>query len=48
MNNKDIELIKNKAQSVELVSPVLIEISSFNNIVRASKIGSFSIRGVYP
>lgn len=48
MTNKDIELIKNKAQSVELVSPVLIEISSFNNIVRASKTGSFSIRGVYP
>lgn len=48
MKIKDVDLIRNKAQSVKEISPVLADLSSFKNVVRNNKSGSFGIRGVYP
>ncbi|MBD8389289.1 ABC transporter permease [Dysgonomonas sp. BGC7] len=48
MNNRDLTLIKQKAQSVELISPVLFGDSGDKNVVRGPKSGSYGTRGVYP
>jgi len=48
MNNRDITLIREKAQSVEHISPVLFGWSSDKNAVRGQKSGSYQTRGVYP
>ena len=48
MNNKDLERIKERAMAVEYISPVLFGAGSSKNVVRGSKSGSFSTRGIYP
>ncbi|MDR1882925.1 MAG: ABC transporter permease [Prevotella sp.] len=48
MNNRDLTLIKQKAGSVELVSPTLFGNSGEKNVVNGQKSGSYSTRGVYP
>lgn len=48
MNNRDLELIKEKAQSVEYISPVLFGGGSDKNVVRGQKSGSYGVRGIYP
>lgn len=48
MNRKDVTLIRQKAQSVEYISPVLFGNSGDKNVVRGPKSGSYGTRGVYP
>lgn len=48
MNRKDITLIRQKAQSVEYISPVLFGNSGDKNVVRGQKSGSYGTRGIYP
>ena len=48
MNRKDVTLIRQKAQSVEYISPVLFGSSGDKNVVRGPKSGSYGTRGVYP
>ncbi|MDH6308563.1 putative ABC transport system permease protein [Dysgonomonas sp. PFB1-18] len=48
MNNKDLLLIREKAQSVEHISPMLFLWRSDKNIVRGEKTGTYGIKGVYP
>lgn len=48
LNNRDIKLIKEKAFSVEYVSPILFGGGLDKNVVRGQKAGSYGMRGVYP
>ncbi len=48
MNNRDIALIRKKAQSVEYISPMLFGGGGERNIVNGKKSGSYGTRGVYP
>lgn len=48
MNNRDIELIKQKAKSLEYISPMLFGSSSSKNIVMGRKSSSAQVVGVYP
>ncbi len=48
MRNKDLTIIRQKAQSVELISPVLFGNSGDKNVVNGQKSGSYGTRGVYP
>ncbi|NDV79013.1 ABC transporter permease [Dysgonomonas sp. 511] len=48
MNNRDLTLIREKARSVELISPVLFGNSGDKNVVHGPKSGSYGTRGVYP
>lgn len=48
MNIKDIRLIRQKAQSVEYISPVLFIGGGEKNAVRGHKSGTYDVRGVYP
>lgn len=48
LKNKDVDLIKQNAVSVNEISPVLIDLPEGINVVRNDKSGSFSTRGVYP
>lgn len=48
MNNHDMMLIREKAQSVDLISPLIWGKSSEKNVVRGEKTGTFQIMGCYP
>lgn len=48
MNNKDIALIRERATTVEYVSPMLFGGSSDKNVVLGQKSGSYGTRGIYP
>lgn len=48
MNNRDVKLIRERAESVEHISPVLFGNSSDKNVVRGVKSGGYSVVGVYP
>lgn len=48
MNNRDIVLIRQKAKSVEYISPMLFGGGGDRNVVRGRKSGSYGLRGVYP
>lgn len=48
MNNHDIVLIREKAQSVELISPLIWGKNSEKNVVKGVKTGTFEIMGCYP
>lgn len=48
MNNRDIKLISEKAQSVEYISPMLFGNGGDRNVVKGQKSGSYGTRGVYP
>lgn len=48
MNNRDLVLIREKANSVDLISPVLFGGGGDKNAVRGQKSGSYGTRGVYP
>lgn len=48
MNLRDIQLIRQKAQSVEYISPVLFIGGGEKNAVRGQKSGTYDVRGVYP
>ncbi|MDU1890654.1 MAG: ABC transporter permease [Dysgonomonas sp.] len=48
MNLNDIKLIRQKAQSVEYISPVLFIGGGDKNVVRGQKTGTYDVRGVYP
>lgn len=48
MNNRDIQLIQEKAKTVEFISPMLFGWSGEKNVVRGQKSGSFGTRGIYP
>lgn len=48
MNVRDVKLIRQKAQSVEYMSPVLFIGGGDRNVVRGQKSGSYGVRGIYP
>lgn len=48
MNNRDLVLIKEKANSLQYISPMLFGVSSANNIVYGRKTTPGEIMGVYP
>lgn len=48
MDLKDIERIKQKAQSVQYISPVLFIGGGDKNVVRGQKTGTYDVRGIYP
>lgn len=48
IQNKDIELIRNKAKTVEYISPVNFYGGNDKNVVYGLKSGSYGLRGVYP
>lgn len=48
INNRDLELIRQKARSVEYISPTLFGNQSDKNVVRGQKSGSYTIKGIYP
>lgn len=48
MNNRDLKLIKERAVTVEHISPNLFGGSGDKNVVNGQKSGSFGTRGVYP
>ncbi|MDR0907583.1 MAG: ABC transporter permease [Rikenellaceae bacterium] len=47
-NNRDVDLIHQRAQSVDLVSPMLYGRGGDKNVVRGLKSGTYTFRGVYP
>lgn len=47
MNNRDITLIKDKARTVDYISPTLWGAGGDKNVVRGQKTGSYGVRGVY-
>jgi putative ABC transport system permease protein len=47
-NNRDIVLVRQRAESVNLISPMLFGWASDKNVVRGVKSGSYGFRGVYP
>lgn len=48
MTNSDIPIIKEKAQGLQFISPVLFRSSNDKNVVRGEKNGSYLVRGCYP
>ena len=48
MTTRDLPLIREKAQSVEFISPTLFGSRSDNNAVRGMKTGTYSSQGVMP
>lgn len=48
MNVRDVELIRQKAKSVEYISPMLFISSGTKNAVRGQKSGTYDVRGIYP
>lgn len=48
MNNRDIELIRERAQSVDAIAPTLFGNQTDKNVVRGQKSGSYTVKGVYP
>lgn len=48
MNNRDIELIRERARSVDAIAPTLFGNSSDKNVVRGQKSGSYTVKGVFP
>jgi len=48
MNNRDLTIIREKATSVDLISPTLNGMWADNNTVRGRKTGSFSNQGIMP
>lgn len=48
MDVQDIRLLRQKAQSVEYISPVLFIGGGEKNAVRGQKSGTYDVRGVYP
>lgn len=47
MNNRDIILIKEKANALDLISPMLFGGGSSKNVVKDNKSGTYGTRGVY-
>jgi putative ABC transport system permease protein len=47
-DNSDVALVRQRAQSVELISPILFGGGGDKNVVRGIKSGSYSFQGVYP
>ena len=47
-NSSDLKLIRDRAQSVKLISPMLWGRGSDKNVVRGVKSGTYSFRGCYP
>ncbi len=47
-DNRDLELIRQKARSVDQIAPVLMQWSGDKNTVRGLKSGSYTGMGVYP
>lgn len=48
MDLKDVHLIRQKAKSVEYLSPVLFISGGEKNAVRGHKSGTYDVRGIYP
>lgn len=48
MNNRDLVLIRERARTVEYISPMLFGGSSDKNVVIGQKSGSYGTRGIYP
>ncbi len=47
-NSEDLKLIRDRAQSVKLISPMLWGWGADKNVVRGVKSGSYGFRGCYP
>jgi putative ABC transport system permease protein len=47
-DNSDVALVRQRAQSVELISPILFGGGGDKNVVRGIKSGSYRFQGVYP
>lgn len=48
MNNRDLTLIRQRAQAVEEISPIIWGNSSDKNVVNGQKTGSYGVMGIYP
>jgi len=48
INNRDLLLIRERAQSVQEISPIIWGNSSDKNVVNGQKTGSYGVMGVYP
>ncbi|MFT3993014.1 MAG: ABC transporter permease [Dysgonomonas sp.] len=48
MNNRDVTLLRQKAKTVEYVSPLLFSGGGNKNVVRGHKSGSYGAKGLYP
>lgn len=48
VNNRDLQLLREKAKTVDALSPMLFGASADKNTVRGQKSGSYSVVGVYP
>ena len=48
MNNRDLQLIAERAQAVAAIAPSLFGNQSDKNVVRGQKSGSYTVKGVYP
>ena len=48
MNSRDIQLLRQNAQSIEFISPMLFGNRTENNIVRGRKAGTYSSQGILP
>jgi putative ABC transport system permease protein len=47
-DNSDVALVRQRAQSVDLISPILFGGGGDKNVVRGIKSGSYRFQGVYP
>lgn len=48
INNRDLTLIRQRAESVDQISPLIWGNSSDKNVVRGQKTGSYDVMGCYP
>ncbi|MDR2968430.1 MAG: ABC transporter permease [Tannerellaceae bacterium] len=47
MRNRDLETIRARVQGVRYISPMVMQWSGSNNVVRGIKAGTYNIRGIY-
>lgn len=48
MNNRDVELVRQRAVTVDALSPLIWQGGGDKNVVRGHKAGSYSLMGLYP
>lgn len=48
INNRDLTLIRQKANTIEYISPMLFGGGNEKNVVRGQKTGTYGLRGIYP
>ena len=48
MNNRDMQLLRERAQTIDKISPMTWEYGNDKNVVNGQKSGSYTVMGVYP